>query len=281
MKFKHSKIKNTAILFEVLTRMVITEAMSGNPKSPTAVRLIKKYFNPNTELHRELTLYRSLLENKDLSGREFDVVNSYLDMVLESRKKLNNDVLRRSKYNLVRDMKETYGETEFISLFNERFTQYKQLASIYKLFEYSPSQNPQETLSCRMTISESLLSEPTEQNNTAWKELPKSVRDLGFKRLIEKFNSKYETFNSRQKNILRTMIYEPVKLDALVREELVFLESAIKGMMNIEDEVVSIKLNELSSLISKARQTHRITNDHVSVALKGHVLISEIRSICG
>ena len=51
-KLKHSKIKNTSILFELLTRQITADVLAG--KSTKSVKIVKKYFNENTELGKEL-----------------------------------------------------------------------------------------------------------------------------------------------------------------------------------------------------------------------------------
>ena len=48
MKVKHSKYKNTGILFELLTRQLTSETIAGN--SPKSLNILKKYFNSKTEL---------------------------------------------------------------------------------------------------------------------------------------------------------------------------------------------------------------------------------------
>ena len=59
-KLKHSKIKNTSILFELLTRQITADVLAG--KSTKSVKIVKKYFNEDTELGKELQLYRILSE---------------------------------------------------------------------------------------------------------------------------------------------------------------------------------------------------------------------------
>ena len=53
-KMKHNKIKNTGILFELLTRQITADVLAG--KSTKSVKIVKKYFNENTELGKELQL---------------------------------------------------------------------------------------------------------------------------------------------------------------------------------------------------------------------------------
>ena len=45
-KLRHTKIKNTGVLFEVLTRQVTADIIDG--KESKAVSLIKKHFNKNS-----------------------------------------------------------------------------------------------------------------------------------------------------------------------------------------------------------------------------------------
>jgi hypothetical protein len=60
MRIKHSKFKNTGILFELLVRQVASDTVSG--KDSAAVGLIKKYFS-KTELNKEYKLYQTLVNS--------------------------------------------------------------------------------------------------------------------------------------------------------------------------------------------------------------------------
>ena len=121
-KLKHSKIKNTGILFELLTRQITADVLAG--KDSKAVTIVKKYFNENTSLGKELQLYRLLSEKHFKSENK---ANELVEVVLKSRKKLSNSKLRNEKYNLIKQIKETYDSTDF---FNGRISNYKLFASI-------------------------------------------------------------------------------------------------------------------------------------------------------
>ena len=62
-KVKHSKIKNTGIIFECLMRQVTADVISGQKKS-YALDILKKNFNEHTELGKEIILYTTLLNEK-------------------------------------------------------------------------------------------------------------------------------------------------------------------------------------------------------------------------
>ena len=98
-KLKHSKIKNTSILFELLTRQITADVLEG--KSTKSVKIVKKYFNEKTELGKELQLYRLLSEKHYQSETR---ANDFLNIVVKQRRRLSNSKLRSEKYNLINEI---------------------------------------------------------------------------------------------------------------------------------------------------------------------------------
>ena len=62
MKPKHSKYKNTGILFELLTRQITSETISNS--APKAVGILRKFFGNNSTLLKEYQIYHALLNKK-------------------------------------------------------------------------------------------------------------------------------------------------------------------------------------------------------------------------
>jgi hypothetical protein len=62
-KIKHSKFKNTGVLFELLVRQITLEILNGD-KTENAKSIIKEFFKNGTELNKELRLYDLLLKEK-------------------------------------------------------------------------------------------------------------------------------------------------------------------------------------------------------------------------
>ena len=67
MKPKHSKYKNTGILFELLTRQITSETISNS--QPKAVGILRKFFGNNSALVKEYQIYNALL-NKRLKKKQ-------------------------------------------------------------------------------------------------------------------------------------------------------------------------------------------------------------------
>ena len=68
-RVKHSKIKNTGILFELLSRQITVDLMGGGEKSKS-VEILKEFFNEKTELGKENQLYQVLLKENYKSTRK-------------------------------------------------------------------------------------------------------------------------------------------------------------------------------------------------------------------
>ena len=128
-KVKHNKIRNTGLLFEFLLRQITSDVLNKD-NNGKAVEIVKQKFNENTELGKELALYNILITKKFKSDSKADY---FINEVMKTRSDLNNSILRREKYNLIKEIQSNYDLQKFMS---SKVPNYKTYASIYKLFEY-------------------------------------------------------------------------------------------------------------------------------------------------
>ena len=94
MNIKHSKYKNTGILFELLVRQVTADTLNG--KDSASLGIIQRYF-VKSELGKEYKLYETLAKNTSLTEGKANVM---IQTLLEASSKLNRSSLKREKYNL-------------------------------------------------------------------------------------------------------------------------------------------------------------------------------------
>ena len=121
-KLKHSKYKNTGILFEMLVQKLTSETLTSD-KSVT-IDIIKKYFGKNTELSKELQMYNLLVKEQfKTEARALD----YIRTVKEAHSKLNQSLLKRQRYNLVKEISDNF---VFDNVSKIHINNYKVLASI-------------------------------------------------------------------------------------------------------------------------------------------------------
>ena len=207
MRVKHSKFKNTGLLFELLVRKITSDTLNG--KDSPAVNILKKYF-VNTELGKEYKLYETVFKKSVVITES--KANIVLNTVLETSRKLNRSSLKREKYNIVRELREKYNIED---LFKMNISNYKPLAALYTLFEIYNSQDitdPNQIVDNKVTLLEHLTSKEVNKSEVKhdiieeFKSYDKDLRILTYRVLLEKFNDKYSDLNKSQKSILREFI---------------------------------------------------------------------------
>jgi len=278
-KLKHSKYKNTGILFELLVRQIATDTL--NNKDSLATRIIKEHFSKSTELSKELRLYKLFIEENFDSEYK---ASEFLNIILKERVKLNESVLNRQKYNLIKAIKKNFVIEDF---FKYRVSNYKENASIYKLFEHKNSDNPKQYVDCKSTLMESLITNNNTNNtiettiNEEYSKQPKEVRLLAWKMLVENFNNKYTTLTEKQQDILREYINSvdnSEKLKKFVVRECNSLSKNIKTV-KVTDTVTQIKVNEVVKLISKVKTSKVITESQILSLLRYTELHNELKRV--
>ena len=205
MNIKHSKYKNSGILFELLVRQITADTLDGID-SP-ARKILKEYF-VKTELGREYKLYEQLAKHISVSEAKASLI---LNSLLETSSNLNRSALKRQKYNLISEIKKHYDVTKF---FRHKLPNYKIQAAFYTLTEIKSNKefsNPKLEINNKLTILEHLSKKhPTKhQNKTVLDEFEKYDKDLRiltYRVLLEKFNDKYDTLLEPQKEILKELI---------------------------------------------------------------------------
>ena len=243
-KIKHIKVRNTGLLFECLLRQITSDVLSSDDNSG-AVRILKQKFNENTELGKELALYNILINKKFTSDKKAEY---FINEVIDSRSKLNSSSLKREKYNLIKEIQDSYDIKKFLS---SKINNYKVYASTYKLFEYSKSLSPEEKTESFFNLVEHVT---TKDKNIKLSETVKALPDdedlriLTYKTLLEKFNAKYSKLNLPQKSLLRAYINNVSGTNSLKEyiEEVVpvIKKDLTKYSKNLKDKVVKIKLKE-------------------------------------
>jgi hypothetical protein len=277
---KHSKFKNTGVLFELLVRQVASDTLNNNDSK--AIPIIKKYFAKSTELAKELNLYQTLVKEK--FAKE-DKAGHLIDAVSTAKAKLNQTVINRQKYNLIKEIKNTYVLEDF---FKTKVSNYKTLAAIYKLFEYTIADSPVESVNNRYTLIEHITRKDVKKvaplnEMSSFIKQDKEVRLLSYKILVDRFNEKYSDLNEGQKSILRNYINavsEGTELKSFIGEEVSKLQKSLKSLTSkVDDKVVKIKLSEVSNLLSEIASAKTVKDTHILSLLRYHELVKELKKV--
>ena len=277
-KLKHSKYKNTGILFEMLVRKLTSETMTSD-KSVT-IDIIKKYFGKNTELAKEIKLYNAMLKEQFKSEAK---ALEYIRSLKEAHKKLNKSTLRRERYNLVKEISNNFKLNQISKI---RVLNYKLLASAYIIFENDDADNPKQMMECKSNIVDSIITESaqTEKQKDSlleiYKAQPKDQRLLTAELLVNKFNSKYSVLNDSQKLLLNkyiTNVNDTEVLKEYIQTILPSIKSGLKTQVSkIDDPATRIKVERLSEMLCDVENINVVKESHVLNLLRYFDLVKEL-----
>jgi len=276
---KHSKFKNTGILFELLVRQVASDTLSKD--NSEAVRIIKEYFSKKTQLGKELELYQTILTEKFNSESQ---ANRFIDAVLSNRQKLNQSTLRREKYNLIKEIKEHYDLDKFTKA---RVDNYRTLASTYTIFE-NTSLKPADSVKIRYNLVEAVTGKRAnkaikKQIVSEYQKQDKDMQLLSYQILVDKFNEKYGDLSVKQKNVLREYINNvsnTSNLKELISTEVPHIKRTLRNKIrSMKDPVMRIKLKEVAKQATALGKRNVIKDQEVLSLMRFYELIKELKNI--
>lgn len=288
-KLKHSKYKNAGILFELLVRQVTADILNGNEDSK-ANGILRKYFSENTELGRENSLYRVILEEKTKDQSSADRL---LETVLRTRKKINERALNLQKYELIKEIRNHYPIDSFLQ---GSIGNYKLLASIYKVFEDAVNEvesDPREIFKARNCIVENiaaaktptrLISEDEKKDLVkVYQQQNEDVRLLAYKLLVDSFNEKYKGLDEKQKVLIREYINNVSNTNSLreyINTEVPNVRSQLSELKKkIDNDVVRIKLDETLNQLDKITKGTLVKENQIMALMLSYELIKELKNL--
>jgi hypothetical protein len=283
MKIKHSKFKNTGILFELLVRQIASDTVSN--KDSAAIGIVRKYFN-KSELAKEYKLYQALITPKSLSEAKAE---TFINSTLEASLRLNKTALRKEKYNIIKEIRDHYDIEEFIKA---KINHYKQYAAAFNLIEAHNSlefTEPQHIIDNKITLLEHITRKEIDKESVKdrvmeeFTNMDKGSRILAYRMLLEKFNSKYATLSDRQKLILKEFINNisnTTKLRDFVNKNFTIINEQItKIIPTVADKTTQIKLAEVITLLHPLDKTQNVKDENIISLLQYYQLIEELKAV--
>jgi hypothetical protein len=256
---KHNKIKNTGILFELLTRQITVDVLN-NEKDSSSIKILKEFFNANTELGKENELYKILTEKKYKSA------------------------------NLIKEIKRNYDTKDF---FNTKLPNYKVLASIYNIFEGESareSYGPVIETDSKVVVMENITNQSSnksknlsEKSYKSYETQEEDIRLLTYQLLVDKFNKKYSNLNESQRNLLREYINNLSNTNSLrefIDAEVIKVRKVLSQHLNrVDDKITKIKLTEAIAHTDNATGGKRVKDSHVVSLMRYYELVKELKNV--
>ena len=282
MAIKHSKYRNTGILFELLVRQTTSDLL--NNQDSKAVKILKKHFT-NTELGKEYSLYSAFVTSPKLSEAKAEIL---ISTILEQYKKLSHETLSKAKYNLIKEIKKNYSLEDFSKA---KIENYKPYASVYTIFESqsSPNSDTKQIVLNKINLLEHITQEDIKDMQAPQSMVEelmhedKEIRILTYKLLVEKFNKKYQGLSERQKGILKeyvASISDSANLRKFLNEKLKEIkQELIEQTEKVKDKVTKIKTQEVIKFIKPLKEGIAIKDETITGLLQYYELIDELKRV--
>ncbi len=275
---KHSKYRNTGLLFELITRQITADILNKESNSP-AIDILKKNFNKKSQLFRENKLFNVIIEAKHTGNKE-RAVHLIETTVKAYNKIINRKALQKEKYELIKQIKENFNIGDF---FKSHVSNYRLLAAINNVLHEDYS-NPAVSTQNHFTIVEHItrkVEKPEEQLMDKLRSENKDLRSLAYKILVEKFNNKYKSLLPEQKNVLKEYINNISNTNGLNE----FMESKFKSISynlkkvfpKIDNKVVKIKIKECINLIETVNTKKGTTTNNVLKLMRFYQLLEDVK----
>jgi len=284
MKVKHSKYKNTGLIFELLVKQIASDTLSK--KDSPALSVLKKFYAGKSSLAKEYKLYEFISKNSNVSPLRAEAI---LSTITEISRKLDQAAIKKQKYELIAEIKTHYSVDEFFAI---QVRDYKALAALYCLLETqnnAENVDPSSLIENKTTILEHLTSKAQNEDDVKdtlieeYSKYDKDLRLLTFKILLEKFNDSYKDLLPEQKNILKefiTSVNSTTRLRTIVNEELEKIATKVVELsQKVSDKVIKIKLEEVKKAIKPVSNKEKIGDTHLVNLMQYYELVHELETI--
>ena len=239
MKAKHNKKRNTAFLYEVLTRELTKSIVErDSTKASTIKNIFREHFSSVTELGKELSCYQALCESNSLDQYTAE------KMIFSAKKeyeKLDKDKVFQEQSQVIKKINTSLSS----DVYKNFVPNYRAYATISQIF------NDSTPVKSRVLLEKQMLSTMTSVDTT--KEELKPVDSLVVKSFSEKFNNKYSALLPEQQDLLSKYVlsFGPNEAD--------FRLCVVNELKRIKDEVEnSLTLEEVKSDSDMIESTKKV-----------------------
>ena len=270
MKIKHNKKRNTAFVYEALIREATVSIIKQDDQRKDKVfSIIKKHFNQDSLLYKDLECYRSLYE--DTAPNE-DIANKILSEVKTQKRLIDPSGLFNQQTALIHDVnKELTSET-----FNNFVPNYRCLATIQQILSVKASPKTRVMLEGEIVKNMVVLKEN--------KDTMPTVDNLTYRQFVGKFNEKYDDkLLKEQKDLLTYYVTSfsdnSLQLKIFLNEEIERLKNKLNeaketSYIKEDEDMISKTEKVISRLQGFSKQT--INENVLLTVLKTQSLVQEI-----
>ena len=269
MKNKHNKKRNTALVFEALSREATVAIIKGDAETRSkVVSIVRKHFTGDSLLKKDLECYRSLYENQSINE---ETSKKIVEAVMAAKRLIDPDGLFKQQTELIKDINKDLSP----AVFNNFVPNYKSLATIAKMFN---TNSPKQTVMLEGKIIEGMVGKLEEQKMEA-------IDSLAFSTFAKKFNEKYDnSLLKEQKELLNHYItsfsHDELETKIYLNREIGRLKKSLQEAIEVEeianDPEMIRKTNAVRERLENLSREINLNESSLLTILKTQELIKEI-----
>jgi hypothetical protein len=262
MSKSHNKKRNTALLYEFLIRKISSALVEGDKKtSSTALKILRRYYKPGTQLYKEFRLFNSLVKTTVSSD---GVSSSIIGEARMAARTADMNALDREKSLLIRSINYSLRDDNF---YEQPIAEYRMYATIQTLLNEWRKPVGTADLSSLAKYEDHLrswlLSEKKTVESGLIDESPGTARLL-MRVMMKKLNEKYSNvLNDEQRELIKAYAFSTANDDqTTIKRKLEEMRSDLLNSIeeyetNNQDNTFLVKkLNEAkTAIVSESLET--------------------------
>ena len=251
MRLKHNKKRNTAFLYEVLTKEVAKAIVAKDLKKKESVlALMKEFFSKGRVLRQELELYKLLGESH---GADHYFAERLIQETKREYESLDQEKIFEAQSDIIKMINKKFGP----EIYSNFVPNYRNLATISQIFGTEIGVKHKVLL--ERTIIQGIVSKPEEVVES--KNMP-HIDDLVYKKVVENFNAKYgEELDENQKALIGKYVTlfgdNSLEFKVYLNEELYRLKEEVKKISDSETIKTDEDMQRKVSLVSEKMESFK------------------------
>ena len=274
MKFKHNKKRNVAFIYEALIReLAVATLNEKQDKKKKIQETVKTLFSKNSLLGKELRLYKTLLETRNV-----DYITA--EKILYEVRRVYSSFNQKAVYDAQTAAIHHINHEITPKVFTKFVPNYKSLATIYNFF------NDDELNIKNKVLLERQIIETMVREKKKPKEEKKPINKLVVQTFAKKFNETYGGLLEEQKSLLAKFVSssfeEDTELKVFVNEELERIRDIVVASFETKeiksDAIMLENSKKVLDMIDSFKHKKKIDQEGLILVLKMQQLVKEIKS---
>lgn len=273
IKNRHNKKRNTAFLYESLIRELVKSVVKKDEeRKKEIIRILKEHFCKNSNLYKELQLYKAIYETKDVEPHIAEKL--IFEAKVEREVSIDGKRLFLEQTALIKRINKKLSK----NCFSTFVPNYKSLATIAQIF------SDDVTVKKRVLFEDTLIEGMCAPVKKKKSMMP--IDNIVYNAFIKKFNLAYgDKLLGEQKKLLENYILSfsdnKVNLKIFLNEEIERIKEDIKKSFNLSEIAQDEEMLENTKKVFKMVEGFReqeVNSEMIRKVLKIQKLLKEMKS---